>query len=171
MKTLPAYRNRRPQAGFTLIELMITIVVATILIAVAIPSYTSQMRKSRRTEAKSALLDLASREERYYSTNSYYTNDMKNLGYSSSAGTTLFGVSVGGNYYQVSVCMATTTSSTTTIPTSCSTADTDASNGIAYLLVAVPIGTQAKDTLCGTYTLDNTGVQGNTGNSQTSGCW
>lgn len=165
MKILPAYRNRRPQAGFTLIELMVTIVVASILIAVAIPSYTGQMRKSRRTEAKSALLDLASREERFYSTNSAYTNDAANLGMA-AASAILFQSKIGSGYYQVSAC----TSTTTTIPAACSAAQAVASTGVTYLLVAVPIGTQAKDTYCGTYTLDNTGVQSNTG-SQTSGCW
>jgi type IV pilus assembly protein PilE len=168
MKILLAHRNQRRQAGFTLIELMITIVVASVLIAIAIPSYSSQMRKSRRTDAKSALLSLASRQERFYSTNTAYTNDAKNLGMNSTSNT-LFQYTVGSSYYQVSACISTTT----TIPTACGTgtAATAASNGVTYLLVAVPIGTQAKDTLCGTYTLDNSGVQGNTGNSQTSGCW
>jgi prepilin-type N-terminal cleavage/methylation domain-containing protein len=54
--------------GFTLIELMVTLVVATILLAIAIPSYLNQIRESRRTEAKTALLDLAGREETLYST-------------------------------------------------------------------------------------------------------
>jgi type IV pilus assembly protein PilE len=168
MKTLPSQRSQRYQAGFTLVELMVTIVVASILIAIAVPSYTSQIRKSRRTDAKSALLDLASRQERFYSTNSAYTSDAKNLGMDSTS-KTLFQYSVGSSYYQVSACISTTT----TIPTSCGTgtAPTVGSNGVTYLLVAVPTGTQAKDTLCGTYTLDNTGVQSNSGNSQTSGCW
>jgi type IV pilus assembly protein PilE len=165
MKTLPASRNQRPQAGFTLIELMVTIVVATILISIAIPAYTSQIRKSRRTDAKTALLDLASREERFYSTNSAYTNDASKLGMDTSSNA-LFQYTVGGGYYQVSVCIATTT----TVPTSCTSAGTVATNGVSYLLVAVPIGNQNKDTLCGNYTLDNTGVQGNSG-TQTSGCW
>lgn len=164
MKTLSSYRNQRRQAGFTLIELMITIVVATILISIAIPSYTSQMRKSRRTEAKTALLDLASRQERFYSTNSAYTNDAKNLGMDSTS-KTLFQYTVGSSYYQVSVCVGAS------IPTACSAAQAVNSSSATYYMVAVPIGTQNKDTLCGTYTLDNTGVQGNSGNSQTSGCW
>lgn len=166
MKTLPAHRKQRPQAGFTLVELMVTVIVATILVAIAIPSYTSQIRKSRRTEAKSALLDLASRQERFYSTNSAYTNDAKNLGYSSSA-VTLFQYSVGSNYYNVSVCVASAVPPA--VPTACAAAQADGS-GTTYLLVAVPQGPQAADTLCGSFTLDNTGIQGNTG-TQTSGCW
>jgi type IV pilus assembly protein PilE len=151
-------------AGFTLVELMVTIVVATILVSIAIPTYTSQIRKSRRTEAKSALLDLASREERFYSTNSAYTNDAGNLGYSTATGTSVFQVAVGSGYYQVSVCEAAT------IPASCGATQPSAGAGAAYLLTAVPVGAQAKDTLCGSFTLDNTGVQSDTG-TQTTGCW
>jgi type IV pilus assembly protein PilE len=163
MKTLPADRNQRFQAGFTLIELMITVVVATILIAVAIPSYNNQMRKSRRTEAKSALLDLASRQERFYSTNTAYTNDAKNLGFDSTS-KTLFQYNVGNNYYQVSVCVGNP------IPTACNGAQALNSAAANYLIQATPIGTQTADTLCGSFTVDNTGVQSTTG-TQTSGCW
>ena len=88
-------------AGFTLIELMITIVIATVLLTIAIPSYQSQIRKSRRTEAKTALLDLAAREERYLSTNSAYTTNNTGLGY-----TLVFPQTVGSGYYQISICVA-----------------------------------------------------------------
>jgi type IV pilus assembly protein PilE len=150
-------------AGFTLVELMVTIVVATILISIAIPSYTSQIRKSRRTEAKSALLDLASRQERFYSTNSAYTNDASKLGYDTTS-KTLFQYNVGSNYYQVSVCVGTG------IPTACNGAQALNSAAPTYLLQATPIGAQVADTICGSFTVDNTGVQSDTG-TQTSGCW
>jgi len=161
MRTVSAPRKRL-SAGFTLVELMVTIVVLTILVSIAVPSYTNQVRKSHRTEAKTALLDLASREERFLSTNGAYTNDARNLGYNASSAT-LFQYNVGSSYYQISACVGAN------IPSSCSAAQ--ATNSAAtFLLVAVPQGSQALDTYCGTYTLDNTGVQGNTG-SQTSGCW
>ena len=162
MRTDSVHGNRAT-AGFTLVELMVTIVVATILIAIAIPSYTSQMRKSRRTEAKSALLDLASRQERYYSTNSAYTNDASLLGYDTTS-KTLFQYKVGSNYYQVSVCVGAG------IPTAGNGAQALNSTGATYLLQATPIGAQVADTICGSFTLDNTGVQSDTG-TQTSGCW
>ena len=43
------------ERGFTLIELMITIVVLAIIVAFALPSYTAQAQKSRRTDGTSAL--------------------------------------------------------------------------------------------------------------------
>ena len=55
--------------GFTLLELLVVVVIATILMSIAVPSYMTQIRQSRRTEAKTAILDLSGREERYLSTN------------------------------------------------------------------------------------------------------
>jgi len=55
-------------AGFTLVELMVTVMIAAILLAIAVPSYQAYIRKSRRTEAKTAVLDLAGREETLFST-------------------------------------------------------------------------------------------------------
>lgn len=167
MRTQP--RRGNPAAGgFTLVELMVSIVVVAILISIAIPSYTTQIRKSRRTEAKTALLALAAREERYYSTNSAYTNDASRLGYD-TASNVLFQYPVGSNYYNISVCTGATGAA---IPTACSTSPTLSSTGATYLLQATPVSTgpQSKDTLCASFTVDNTGVQSSTG-TQTTGCW
>jgi prepilin-type N-terminal cleavage/methylation domain-containing protein len=68
--------------GFSLIELMVVVAIATILFAVAVPSYMLYVRQSRRTEARTAVLDLAGREERFFSTNgATYTAVPGNLGY------------------------------------------------------------------------------------------
>jgi type IV pilus assembly protein PilE len=161
MRTLPA-RRKSLEAGFTLVELMVSIIVATILISIAIPSYTSQMRKSRRTEARTALLDLAQREERFMSTNTSYSADQVNLGYSTSTNTSWSNVPVGSGYYRVSVCVAAASPCTGA-----------ATTGSVYLLTATAIGAQAKDTTCATFTVDNTGQQAaadSSGNAATT-CW
>jgi type IV pilus assembly protein PilE len=144
MKPTPSFNAAR-SAGFTLVELMVVIVIATILGSIAIPAYRSQIQKSRRTEARTALLDLAAREERFLSTNNTYTNTPANLGY---AGT--FPVVVGSSYYQVNVTAFTQTTFTAT---------------------ATPIGAQATDTACGTFTIDQTGMQTVTGASGAKACW
>jgi type IV pilus assembly protein PilE len=45
----------RSEQGFTLIELMITIVVLAIIVAFALPSYTARAQKSRRSDGTAAL--------------------------------------------------------------------------------------------------------------------
>ena len=101
MQLRTAARSSRPRGGFSLIELMIVVAIATILFALAVPSYITYIRQSRRTEAKTALLDLAAREERFLSTNpAAYTAVPGNLGYSG------FGAAnpVGNGYYFLTVC-------------------------------------------------------------------
>lgn len=71
-------------SGFTLIELMITVAILAIVAAVAIPSYTSYVDRGKRAEARTALLDIAARQERYYSNNRQYTNQLSELNISSS---------------------------------------------------------------------------------------
>ena len=135
--------------GFTLVELMVVILIVAILATIAIPGYTSQIRKSRRTEARNALLDAAAREERFYATNNSYTIAGTDLGYGAA-----LPVNVGSNYYQLNAtCTATGTNPCTD-----------------YALTATAINTQAKDTSCTALTLNSVGVQGATGSAATT-CW
>jgi len=53
------------EKGFSLIELLITMIIVAILVAIAYPSYTDYLRKSKRVEAQAELLDLASKIQRY----------------------------------------------------------------------------------------------------------
>ncbi|WP_137818237.1 type IV pilin protein [Pseudomonas sp. 2FG] len=55
----------RQSQGFTLIELMITMVVVGILAAIAIPSYQGYVRRTACEDAKGALTGLANAMERY----------------------------------------------------------------------------------------------------------
>ncbi len=51
--------------GMTLIELMVAVAIVSILVSIAVPSYALFMKKSRRGEAESALMDIAQREQTY----------------------------------------------------------------------------------------------------------
>ncbi|AZZ94359.1 prepilin-type N-terminal cleavage/methylation domain-containing protein [Hahella sp. KA22] len=57
--------------GFSLIELMIVVAIVGIIAAFAYPSYLESTAKSRRADAQSALMGLASAMERWYSGHSY----------------------------------------------------------------------------------------------------
>ncbi|WP_295429870.1 type IV pilin protein [uncultured Thiodictyon sp.] len=52
--------------GFTLIELLIAVGIVAILAAIAYPSYQSQVRKTRRADAKAVLMQNAQFMERVY---------------------------------------------------------------------------------------------------------
>jgi type IV pilus assembly protein PilE len=142
--------RRTDSRGFTLVELMVVIVIASILMAIAIPSYKNSIRKSRRTDAKTALLDLAGREERFFSTNGSYSTTASQLGYSA------WGAVFGGGYYTMAT--PTITAGTATVVAT-------------FNLQADPLtgSDQAKDTACGSFRLNSTGVQSVTGTA--TDCW
>ena len=58
--------------GFTLVELMIVVAIVGILVAVAYPSYQDQVRKTRRADGKTALLQSVQVAERFFTQNNSY---------------------------------------------------------------------------------------------------
>jgi type IV pilus assembly protein PilE len=150
--------KRSAIAGFTLIELMIVVVIIAILASIAVPAYTNSVRKSRRTEAKTAIMDFGAREERLYATQNVYSTDPGALGYTAAGGS--WPVSTG-KYYQIELPVITAAALTATGTTPATfTVTVDPSAG----------SPQSSDTACATFTLTNTGLQGATGTNPTS-CW
>jgi type IV pilus assembly protein PilE len=122
--------GRTHTRGFTLIELMIVVVIVAILAAIAYPSYTRQVQKSRRAQAKADLTEIAQGFEREFTANRNYTG--YTLPYAVSPRDT--GATVAYNINLDNVTAAT------------------------YQLSANATGPQATD-LCGNLTLTNTGVK------------
>lgn len=132
------------QGGFTLVELMITVAIVAILATIATTSYTAQVQKSRRTDARSALLDLASREEKLFSTTNAYSATLSDLGYNSST--------VGSGYYTVAIVVPAGT------PT--------------YTITATAISSQVGDAQCATLSINQAGLQTSTPTTTpASTCW
>jgi type IV pilus assembly protein PilE len=158
LMTNPSGRAR----GFTLLELMITVSIAAILTIMAVTSYQTSVMHSRRTDAKTALNDIAGREQRYFSVTNSFSANPTQLGYSSSATTFGSTFSVGSGYYYLTVTGlngGVIGAATATIPA-------------YFIATATATGTQAKDTACATLTIDSTGAYGSSGTGTASPpCW
>ncbi len=59
--------------GFTLVELLVVMAIVAILAAIAIPSYSAYVQRSRIIEATSSLADFRVRMEQFFLDNRRYT--------------------------------------------------------------------------------------------------
>jgi type IV pilus assembly protein PilE len=78
--------------GFTLIELMIAMVIVAILVAIALPSFNSSQRKSRRSDAMGALTSWQQAEERWRSNSPRYTTSATDLNVSATSPLRFYGI-------------------------------------------------------------------------------
>ena len=134
---------RKREDGFTLLELMIVMLIVAILASIAYPSYTSYMQSSRRTYAKTALMDIAGQLERCYADlGAYFSNTGASCAIAdpSASSVDLTERAETGGYYRI-------------------TGSSDDDWESQYTLEATPIGSQAGDT-CGVFTLDQLGRHG-----------
>lgn len=137
--------SARRHRGFTLLELMITVVVVAILASIAMPSYLRHIQSSRREMAKAALIDAAQKMESYYALNFSYV--------SAASGTapTIFSDKVPKDgterYYTLTISGATRTD---------------------YKVIATPNDAQSSD-ICGNLSIRRDGTKAQTGSG--SGCW
>jgi type IV pilus assembly protein PilE len=65
--------RRGPAGGFTLIELAVVAALVAILAVLSIPAYRVHVLRAHRTEARNALLALATAEEKFYLQCNTYT--------------------------------------------------------------------------------------------------
>jgi len=143
--------------GFTLIEVMIAVVVVAIIAAIAFPTYQDTVRKSRRTDAKVALLGAAQTLERCFTEFNAY-NNVNCLMVGTIAGTPNVNLTSDEGFYTI-----------------------DSNNGAetlantSFTLTATPVtGTsQASDLDCAMFSVDNTGAKNadNSGGTANPDCW
>lgn len=119
----------KKHSGFTLIELMITVVIIGILTAIAFPSYQAHLLKGRRASAQAHLMDIAQRQQQYLLDARAYATDLPTLNMTTPADVS--------PYYRIAV-----SSPGGTPPT--------------FVITANPTGIQASD---GALSIDNTGVK------------
>ncbi|HWZ70198.1 MAG TPA: type IV pilin protein [Casimicrobiaceae bacterium] len=131
--------------GFTLLEVMIACAIVAILAAIAYPSYINSIQKSRRAEAKAALLGVASQMERFSTEKGTYATATLGTGVNA-----VYPNHTESSYYNLSLAPLTATT---------------------YTARAAPTGAQTADP-CGTLTYNEQGVKAVTGGSwTTTQCW
>ncbi len=146
MRPLHNYPPRSAYAvrGLTLIEIMVVLALVGILASIALSSYQSNARKTRRYAAESCLMEQAQYMQRYYTTAS---NPMTYQAASLPAATCMTNLA---SYYAFSL--------------------TSASQ--AFSVQAVASGTQTGDTDCRTLALNQAALQSSSSASATTtGCW
>jgi len=134
------------QPGFTLVELMVTVAIIGILSAIAYPSYTQYVFRANRAEARAILLESVQFLERNYTTANRYDQ--------TSAG--------------VAIALPYLTSPKAGTAKYNITAAYGAAPAQTFTISATPTGVMSGDA-CGTYTLDNAGIQGSGGTM--AECW
>lgn len=147
--------TQEKQAGFTLVELMITIAILAILVGLAVPAYDRYTRNTNRAAAKSVMEKIHGLQEAFYINNKRYTNDLTELGFTAAAITIdrTGGESAVDAIYTVSVTMPGA------VCANC-----------RYEINAVAINTQTQDTECLNFMLNSLGQKDASGPKRQK-CW
>ena len=152
--TKPGFRGAQWNRGFTLIDVLIVVALIAILLAIALPSYNEHTLKSKRSIARTHLLDIAGKQQEFFLNNKSYAGNLTALGYDSDT----VGVNSKGNLVAAGAGDSVYDFSVTS------------SSALAYALQASAANSQTQDSYCGNFTLDSTGIKGASG-SLGADCW
>jgi type IV pilus assembly protein PilE len=146
----PRSMTRQAQRGVTLMELMVVVAIVGILGAIAVPAYRNYVIRSNRTDAKTALLQVQTAEEKFYLDNNAYTGAVT---VAPPGGLGLTGNSDAGKY-AVTVVL-------------------NDAGGQTYTATAAPVAGkgQDKDTGCASFSLTDSGIRTVTGTKPVTECW
>ena len=85
----------KQRAGFSLLELMITVAIIGILASIAYPSYTEYVIRAKRSDGKAALLKAQLAEEKWRANHTTY-GGLTEIGVSSSSEDGYYAISISG---------------------------------------------------------------------------
>lgn len=139
-------------SGITLIEITIALAIIAIISSIGYPLYGDYVVKSRRADAKAALMRIMQAQQRYYTSNSQYTTSLTHLGYTAVSADAGAGVLSEGGHYTITAAVC----ADSTPLTSC------------VKLTASP---KVTDVECGNMMLDSTGAKSKSSASTTAKCW
>lgn len=144
-------------AGFTLMDVLIAVAIVGILAAIAFPSYTQSVVKTKRRAAQVCLASFATHMERYYTTHLRYDQTVAGVPMNTAA------------LRALNLDCASTRNTGADYTYGFGTGSPTAST---YSLVATPTGRQAaKDTACGSLSIDQSGARDVTGADGAGKCW
>lgn len=127
--------------GFTLIELMVAVVIVGILAAFAYPNYRDFVTRSKRNEAKAALLQIATNQERWYLNNNQYTLNLAEVGVNA--------ITDSGSY---AIAITSATANNFTATATYQLADAEATRCLTFTIDGRNQRTSTPDTDCWTRT-------------------
>jgi type IV pilus assembly protein PilE len=140
----------RKQRGVTLLELLTVVVILGVLASIAVSTYRRYLLRAQRSDATTALLRLATQQEKHFIQYGTYVTATANLPLAHSAGGLALSATSANGFYTLAVAPSAT----------------------GYTATATPIAAKGQnaDTDCRTFTITETGAKTsvNSGGTDTS---